>query len=254
MPEYDITSPANERIKRLVRLRQRRHRDDEGVFIVEGPRLVQRAIESGHEPVEIHVDGSGAFSHPEAITVEPSVLDRASYRQSSQGVIAVFRQFPTDLDDISPTDPALLLATEALEKPGNLGAMLRTAAAVGCDGMIATDPIVDVFNPNVVRASTGAIFTVPIATSDLKSFESWLDRHSIALIATSPEAGESIWEADLSGSCALMVGAEDIGLSPEALERADRVVRIPMSTSGIDSLNASVSAAVIAYEALRQRS
>lgn len=254
MPGYDITSPANERIKRLVRLRQRRHRDEEGVFIVEGPRLVARAIESGHDPVEVYVDRTDAFSHPGAVTVEPAVLDKASYRHSSQGVIAVFGQFRTDLDGISPTHPALLLATQAIEKPGNVGAILRTAAAVGCDGLVMTDSITDVFNPNVVRSSTGAIFSVAIAAPDLSSFRCWLDHHSIALIATAPDADESIWQADLTGSCALMVGAEDVGLTPDALETADRVVRIPMAGRGVDSLNASVSAAVIAYEALRQRS
>lgn len=254
MTEYDITSPSNERIKRLVRLRNRRHRDQEGLFTVEGPRLLARALESGLQPIEIFTDGSaGNTSGTESVLVEPSVLDKASYRQSSQGVIAVFEQFHLTLDGVSLSSPALIIATEAIEKPGNLGAMMRTASAVGGDALITLGAGTDIFNPNVLRASTGAFFSLPCVQTDMGSMRSWLSANSISLFAASPEADRSIWDVDLTGSSALLIGAEDAGLSDAAIEIADHLVTIPMRSPTVDSLNASVSLAVFAYEALRQR-
>lgn len=254
MTDFDITSPHNERIKRLVRLRERSHRDDEAVFVVEGPRLFGRAIDSGLEPLEIYVDGSVDVDLPGGVLVEPSALDRASYRRSSQGLIAVFAQFPTGLERISLSSPALVIATERIEKPGNIGAILRTAAAVGADGVITVDTATDLFNPNVVRSSTGALFSIPVAATDIGTLRSWLDENSISLVAAAPGATKTLWHAQLDASCAVMVGAEDTGLSAEVLDLADVIVSIPMLSADVDSLNASVSAAVLAYEALRQRS
>ena len=254
MSDYEITSPANERIKRLVRLRERRHRDTEGVFLVEGPRLLDRALAAGLEPLEVFGDGS--VDHPELneiVLVEPSVLDKASYRRSSQGLIAVFRQYRRTLSDITISDPALVVVTQGLEKPGNLGAMMRTASAAGADAIVTVDATTDIFNPNVVRSSTGAIFSLPVVATDLSSLRMWLKNNSMQLVATSPSADQSMWECDLTLPCALMVGSEDSGLSPEALVIADTTVQIPMQSSVVDSLNASVSLALIAYEALRQR-
>ena len=254
MSGYEITSPANERIKRLVRLRERRYRDAEGVFVVEGPRLIERALEAGLEPVEVFGDGSADYPDMNAmVLVEPSVLDKASYRRSSQGLIAVFDQYRRELSDITLSAPGLVVVTEGLEKPGNLGAMMRTASAVGADGMITVEAATDIFNPNVIRASTGAIFSQPIVSTDLSSLQTWLEDSSMILVATSPSAEQSIWECDFTVGCALMVGSEDSGLSSEAMDLADLVVRIPMHASAVDSLNASVSLAVTAYEALRQR-
>lgn len=252
MISYDITSPANERIKRLVRLRTRRHRDEEGVFLAEGPRLLDRALEAGLEPREVYEDGSLEKRYPNAVLVDPEVLDKASYRRASQGVLAVFENLPTDLSRISVSSPALLIAAESIEKPGNLGAMLRTAAAVGADALLTIDDRTDVFNPNVVRSSTGAIFDVPVGVTDLRSLRSWLDSHSISLVAATPEARLTMWEADLGGSCALLIGTEAEGLTDHAREHADLEVSIPMA-GAIDSLNASVTAALLAYEARRQR-
>jgi TrmH family RNA methyltransferase len=251
--KYEITSPANERIKRLVRLRQRGHRDAEGVFVVEGPRLIERALTIGLEPLEVFGDGSVHIDLEQIVLVEPSVLDKASYRRSSQGLIAVFRQFAWALADLTVSDPALVVVTEGLEKPGNLGAMLRTASAVGADAMITVDTTTDIFNPNVIRSSTGALFTLPVVSADLDSLRAWLEENSIALIATSPSTDRSLWDCDLTVPCALMVGAEDSGLSPRALATAHTTVAIPMRSLQVDSLNASVSLAVIAYETLRQR-
>lgn len=255
MVHFEITSPANERIKRLVRLRQRRHRDDEGVFLVEGPRLLERALEAGLEPLEVYTDGSVDIDGMErAVSVEPSALDKASYRRSSQGVIAVFTQFQWTLGDVPLSDPPLVVVTEAIEKPGNLGAVMRTAAAAGVDALVSVDPTTDLFNPNVVRASTGALFSLPAVTTDLSSLRSWLDLNSMRLLATSPSATTTMWESDLRGPCAVMIGAEDLGLSAAALDLADDTIVIPMRSGVVDSLNSSVTLALVTYEAVRQRS
>lgn len=253
MSSYEITSPSNERIKRLVRLRNRRERLSEGMFVVEGPRLVDRALAAGHDPVELYVDGSLEKTYADAVLVAPAALDRASYRQTSQGVLGVFRCWQTGLDDLELSTPALLLVAESIEKPGNLGAMLRTASAVGADGLVTIDEGTDIFNPNVVRSSTGAIFYVPVIVTGWNTLKPWLTDMEVTLVAASPQSPVTLWEADLSGSCAVLVGSEAPGLSRRAEDMADITVSIPMHGS-VDSLNASVSAALVAYEALRQRS
>ncbi len=254
MSDYEITSPTNERIKRLVRLRERSHRDTEGVFVVEGSRLFERALSGGQEPLEVYGDGSTGHSDMnEFVLVEPSVLDKASYRRTSQGLIAIFAQYENELADITLSDPGLVLVTEGLEKPGNLGAMMRTASVAGADAMITVGATTDIFNPNVIRSSTGAVFSLPVVPVDLSSLAAWLEANSMVLIATSPSSDHSMWDRDLTVPCALMVGSEDTGLSAEAIDLADANVKIPMQTSSVDSLNASVSLALVTYEALRQR-
>lgn len=245
---FDITSPQNERIKWLVRLRDRKHRDAEGVFVAEGERLYSRALAAGLEPATTFVSES-SDAVGDVVTVSPDVLDKASYRNRSQGIIGVFPQFETGLDRI--TQRSLLLAVEGVEKPGNLGAMLRTAAAAGVDGVIAVGPSVDPFNPNVLRSSTGAVFSVPMAVSDWQEFGPWLG--DLDVVATSPDASDSIWDVDLAAPSAILIGAEDIGLSQRALSIATRSVRIPQARGETDSLNASVTAGVVLFEAVRQR-
>lgn len=249
---YDITSASNEQIKWLLRLRERAERDSAGLFIVEGERLYRRALEAGLEPVASFTDGT-VGSVGETVTVQPSVLDRASYRQRSQGIIGVFPQFETTLDGLRPGAVPLILVAEDIEKPGNLGAMMRTAAAAGADGLITVGASVDPFNANVVRSATGALFTLPVAVSYWESVEPWLERRGIEVVGASPDADTPLWQADLTGAVALVIGAEDIGLSVQAASIAARTMRIPQSETGVDSLNASVAAAVLLYEAVRQR-
>lgn len=246
---FDITSPGNERVKRLVRLKNRRHRDAEGVFVVEGARLLDRAVAAGLTPLEVYTSGEADIDGLNTTSVDPSVLDKASYRSHAEGVIAVFEQFESDLDSLTMGSDGLLLVAEGIEKPGNLGAIVRTADAVGATGVVSVGGSVDVFNPNVLRSSTGAVFTVPIVVTDLDKLVSWLD---VPLVAASPDAGQPMWETDLRSAVALMVGAEDTGLTHEARAAATALVSIPMSGSA-DSLNASVTMALLAYEAMRQR-
>jgi len=254
MENIEISSPKNERIKRLVRLRDRAHRDAEGVFLVEGERLMSRAQANGLTPLEIYVAPGHALERdPTSTIVEPAVLDKASYRSQAEGPIAVFAQFSTSLATIETGPSPLILIAESIEKPGNLGAILRTADAVGATAVITAGSGVDPFNPNVIRSSTGAIFSVPYAHSSLSELSQWLDDNTIELIITSPDAQTPYWEANLTGPLAILVGSEDRGLSDQAANLANRAVAIPML--GIsDSLNVSVTAALLAFETRRQRS
>lgn len=250
---FDIASTTNDRIKRLVRLRDRKARDTEGVFVVEGEREVVRAISAGIRLLELYGE---TMDLPETgasrFTVAPAAMKRVSYRASPDAVIGVFEQFDTTISRIVPGSLPLVLMAEGLEKPGNLGAILRTASAFGADAVIAVDSTVDPFNPNVVRSSTGALFSVPVAVATLPETASWLQSAGISVVAGTPDAAPEPWDVDLTGPLALLVGSEDRGLTPEATALASEVVRIPM-TGVVDSLNTSVSMALLAYEAVRQR-
>jgi len=250
----DITSPTNDRIKWLVRLRERRHRDDEGVFVVEGERLYRRALEAGLRPrVSFVAVDSSVDTVGETMTVAPTALDKASYRSRADKVIAVFPQLNTRLERVeTPADPLLLVA-EDVEKPGNLGAMLRTAAAAGADALIAVGGKPDPHNPNAVRASTGALFTTALAVSAWEELDPWLKERDIEVLCSTPTATEPVWDIDLTGPVALVVGAEDAGVSERAAAVCDRAVQIPQVTGTVDSLNVSVAAGVLLFESRRQR-
>ena len=223
------------------------------MFVVEGPRLVERALAAGLEPLEVYHDPDRVnASGLAAVSVAPEALDKASYRSRSEGLIAVFEQIPLEIDSLSFSSDGLYLMAEGLEKPGNLGAMLRTADAVGADGFIVIDSVVDVYNPNCLRSSTGAVFTVPLAVCSLTEAVAWLQGNEIRLVAASPGARAELWGTDLTGAVAILVGSEALGLSDEARSIADSLVKIPMA-GPVDSLNSSVSLAVLAYEASRQR-
>lgn len=251
----DIASPTNERIKWLVRLRDRRHRDAEGVFVVEGERLYTRALEAGRVPRVTFVEPDLSLETVgPAVTVAPAALDRASYRQRSQGVLAVFPQQDTGLTDLTPPGPdPLLVVAEGVEKPGNLGAMLRTAAAAGADALIAIGATVDLHNPNVLRASTGAVFSMPSAVTTWEELSPWLEKTGVRLVGAASSATNSMWDSDLTGAMALVLGAEDAGLSERALASLDEAVAIPQAPGAVDSLNVSVAAAILLFEARRQR-
>lgn len=221
--------------------------------MVEGPRLFARALAAGLVPLEVYVDGSVGEPPAGAVTMHPDVLDRVSYRARSEGILAIFPQARTDLAELDPDEPALILITDSVEKPGNLGAVLRTADAVGADAVVETSKSIDLFNPNLLRNSTGACFTVPTAVADIADLAPWLERRGIDLVAADPASPITLWEADLRGPVALMVGAEDAGLGDEARRAARLMVSIPMAGSA-DSLNTAVALALIAYEAVRQRS
>lgn len=260
-----ITSTANPRIKDLVRLRNRRDRDRSGRFVIEGYRELTRAIAAGiaidtlytcpglylgdNEPALVDaISATGA----EVVPVAEEPFRKASYRERPEGLLAVARQFPTGIDRLDLGSAPLLLVAESIEKPGNLGTMLRTAEAAGVDAVIVADPTTDPFNPNVVRASLGTLFSVPLAVTTTEEAIGTLRARGVRLMATTPAGAISHHQADLTGPVAIVVGSEQYGLSDPWLEAADQRIVIPMPGS-VDSLNAAMAAGIVLFEALRQR-
>lgn len=250
-----ITSPTNPSVKELVRLRNRRERDRSGRFVIEGRRPLSLAAEAGveliHQVICPELGGSPVTGAP-TIEMAEAPFRKASIRQSPDGVLAVASHLDTSLARLVPSPRPLILVVESIEKPGNLGAMLRTCDAFGVEALVVADPTTDVHNPNVVRASQGALFTVPVAVAPARDVREWIVEHEVRLVATTPDASQSPSGAALGEGVAVAVGAENQGLTTEMLEAADATVRIPMS-GRLDSLNASVAAAVVLYEAIRQR-
>jgi RNA methyltransferase, TrmH family len=260
-----ITSTANARVKEIVRLRNRRARNESGLFIVEGFREIRRAIDAGIEMTELFVspalylgsneDDLVARAPAEVVEVAEGPFRKMAYRDRPEGLLAVCRQFDTSLERIERTENALMLVVEAIEKPGNLGTMIRTATAAKVDGVIVADPTTDVFNPNVVRSSIGTLFVTPVAVCGTDDAIAWLRDGYVPICAATPGAEMNVWDAPLDRSVAMVVGAEQFGLSDAWLEAADLRVKIPMpGENAIDSLNAASSASILLFEAVRQRS
>jgi TrmH family RNA methyltransferase len=259
-----ITSTANPRIKAIVRLRDRRDRKETGLFIVEGFREIRRAIASGitidelwtcpplflgtNEPELVtYAETAGA----EIVEATEEPFRRSAYRDRPEGLLAICRQFDTSIERLHVGERPLVLVVEAIEKPGNLGTMIRTATAAAADAVIVADPTTDIFNPNVVRASLGTLFSIPITVCTTDEGIAWLRERDIRICAATPDGDTDLWDAKLE---AVVVGAEQYGLSEPWLDAADTKVRIPMpGTSEIDSLNAATSASILLFEAVRQR-
>ena len=260
----EITSPANARVKQLVALRHRRARDRAGVTLVEGYAELDLALSAGARPLALYVcpDLAGAGAQPmidrvaglgaEVVRVSRTVFGKIAYRESPDGWLAVVPAIPTGLDLLEPGAGPLVLVCEGVEKPGNLGAILRTADAAGVAAVIAADPATDWGNPNVVRASKGTVFSVPVASASSAEVLAWIGARSLALMAAAPDGEVLLTDADLSGPTAIVVGSEAGGLPADWLARADTRVRIPMFGRA-DSLNVATSAAILLYEAVRQR-
>lgn len=262
--ELVITSPANPRVKQLVGLRRRRGRDQSAVTLVEGLAEVRLALAAGVRPEALYycqelsgqagldLAADAAAAGAEVIQVSRPVFEKISYREGPDGSLAVVPAVEASLGHLDlPSDP-LVLVCAALEKPGNLGAILRTADAAGVSAVIAADAVTDWGNPNVVRASKGTVFSVPVASADSADVLAWIAGLGLRVVAATPAASQLATDADLTGPIAIAVGAEQAGLPPQWLERADVLVRIPMFGRA-DSLNVSTSAAIITYEAVRQR-
>lgn len=255
----DITSLQNSRVKLIVKLRERRARDHEGLMLVEGYYEIEIALKSGLLPQTVYIapevvgEKSLIGLQSEIVTVSKQVFEKISYRDNPDGWLAVFPTPHPSLDGIVlPENPFVIIA-EAIEKPGNLGAILRTADAAGVDLLVVSHPRTDVYNPNVVRASRGAVFTVPVAQASNSETLTWLREKSITIIATSPGANRTYTEINLCKPLAIAVGTEDTGLSDFWMDNADEKVSIPM-VGEVNSLNVSASTAIIAYEIVRQRS
>jgi RNA methyltransferase, TrmH family len=260
----ELTSPSNPRVKELVALRRRRARDGGAVTLVEGHAELVMALDAGVRPRSlfwcpalVDPDQLGTVDRAAGLGAEVVRLGReafakVAYRQSPDGWLAVVPAVPSALGRLALDARPLLLVCEGVEKPGNLGAILRTADAAGVTAVIAAGPVTDWGNPNLVRASKGTVFSVPVASAGSSEVLDWLADRSLPVVAATPDAETLLVDADLTGPVAIAVGSEKDGLSGPWLARAATRVRIPM-LGRADSLNVATAAAILVYEAVRQR-
>jgi TrmH family RNA methyltransferase len=255
-----LSSFKNPKIKELILLREKsRERRERGLFIVEGRREIQNALESGfvieeifYTPEIFSTQGLSEYKAGRYYSLTGELYSRVAYREGTEGIIAVFRYRERTLSQLKPGKNPLIIVLESVEKPGNLGAVIRTADAADADAVIICDPLTDLYNPNVIRSSIGGIFSRNVvACSSQEAFE-WLQANNIKIYTAQLQNAEWYHETDLSGPVALVMGTESEGLKPFWREKADHRIKIPMSGK-LDSLNVSISAAIICFEALRQR-
>jgi TrmH family RNA methyltransferase len=260
-----LTSLANPRIKAAAALRERRDRDRTGLTLIDGARELRRALDAGTVVEEVFIcepllagpdaravlDRLVADATPVVPVSEP-VLARLAFGDRAEGVVAVVRVPSLDLEAlVVPADP-LVVVLEGVEKPGNVGAVLRSADGAGADALIAADARTDLFNPNTIRASAGTVFTVPLAAASSDAVLTWLRGRALRIVTARVDAERHYTETDLTGSLAIVLGAETEGLSDTWAGPGFEAVRLPM-LGVADSLNVSVTAAVLLYEARRQR-
>ncbi|MBA2561026.1 MAG: RNA methyltransferase [Propionibacteriales bacterium] len=261
----EITSPTNPRVKWLVSLRKRRTRDAERVTVLEGFDELTLALDAGVTPRQLFwCDAFGpnpagpstlqrvAALGCDVVALGAAAFDKASYRESPDGWLAVVDNPETALDELVLGRVPLVLVCEAIEKPGNLGAMLRTAEAVGVDAVVAASHVADWGNPNVVRASKGTVFAVPVSSASSTEVVDWLRRRGLTIVVASPDADDLVTDVELAGPTAIVVGSEHAGVSSHLRRCADKSAALPM-VGRVNSLNVATSAAVLLYEAVRQR-
>jgi len=262
-----VTSVNNPRVKALARLqRSSRQRRKLGRFCVESVRELRRAIAADFRVREFYFD-PGLFRDDElrraveaagadVFEIREAVLEKIAYRQNPQGLVAVLESRRPALGDLTPpgatpVDP-LMMACSGLEKPGNVGAILRSAEAAGATAVAIDAPGFDLFNPNCIRASTGAVFSLSVACAEAGAVRDWLGERGVRIVAATPEAETVYTAADMTGPVAIVVGAEAEGLDGAWRGAADALVSVPVR-GAVDSLNVSVTAALLLYEAVRQR-
>ncbi len=260
-----ITSTRNPRVTATAALRDRRARDEAGLTLVDGVRELSRALDGGARIGEVFVDTASLSAEGHAVaerargagatitSVGPTVLERLAYGDRSEGLVATVAIPDLGLAALElPPDP-LVVVLEAVEKPGNLGAVLRSADGAGADAVILADPRTDPFNPNAVRASLGTIFATRLAAAPSGEVRAWLAAAGIQILAARVDGAVGYTDADLRGPCAVVLGSEADGLTGEWSGDGVTAVRLPM-LGVADSLNVSITAAVLLYEARRQRS
>lgn len=248
MEESIITSVQNARVKHVVALQQKSSlRREEGLFVVEGQREIEHCVACGYEMVEVFKKGEN---------VTPQVYEKMAYRESTEGIIAIARCKEHSLFTIHSSlftkKSPLIIVLERVEKPGNLGAILRTAEAAGVDAVIVCDPLTDLYNPNLIRASIGGVFNVPTAVCTSEECIAFLKSNHINILTAQLQDSYEYYDYDMTQATAIVMGTESTGLTQQWREAADAHIRIPM-LGRLDSLNVSVSAAILMYEAVRQR-
>lgn len=265
-----ITSAQNPKIRTLLELQEKsKARRKEGLFVVEGQRELLHCIEAGYEPYTIFIcrdiltdkgldkilgaieENFTGMACP-IVEIPLQLYDKVAYRGGTEGVIAEMHCRNTGLEDLELKDNPLVVVLESVEKPGNLGAVLRSADASGVDAVIVCDPLTDLYNPNLIRSSIGAIFTVPVATASSDQTIEWLKANGIKIYTAQLQDSEWYYDTDMKAGTAIVMGTEATGLTDIWREAADAHIKIPM-LGQLDSLNVSVSAAILMFEAVRQR-
>jgi TrmH family RNA methyltransferase len=264
-----ITSLHNPRIKQAIHLREKRERDKTNLFLIEGYRELLRAIDAKWSVETLFFCPSLFLGSNENALMQRAVKQGApllqcseevfhklSYRDRPDGLLAIAKQIHltlNDLDHAFANNPhPLFIVAEAIEKPGNLGTILRSSDAVGADGLIVCDRCTDIYNPNVVRASIGTLFSVPVVETSSHDAFHWLKEHQVTILAATPSAVSEYTDVDMCKPLAIAVGTEQLGLTELWMKQAEIQVRIPMC--GIaDSLNVAMATTLLMYEALRQR-
>ena len=261
MEELVISSVKNPRMKHLLALQQKSQlRREEGLFVVEGRRELQHCIEAGYEVESAFLREDATRPQPlpagkgvgRAFTVTPEVYERIAYRGSTEGVIAIVRARQHRLEDLRLPQNPLIVVLESVEKPGNLGAVLRSADAARADAVIVCDPLTDLYNPNLIRSSIGAIFTVPTVACTSEACIGFLQERGISILTAQLQDSRLYYDTPMTGPTAIVMGTESTGLTDQWRRAATAHIRIPM-LGRLDSLNVSVSAAILLFEAVRQR-
>ena len=256
-----ITSTQNPKIKSLLALEKPRERRKQCLFVVEGVKEIKLALDADYKIGNIFFC-EDIINHEESdflkdqdkllIPVSKEVFEKIAVRESTGGMIAVAEQKVHGLSQLQLSKNPLLLILESVEKPGNLGAVLRTADAAGVDAVIICDPHTDFYNPNVIRSSIGCVFTKQIASASSEETIAWLKEKNIKIFSTYLKASAPYHETDFTKSCAIVLGTEATGLSDLWVKKSDAAIIIPMQGK-IDSMNVSTAAAVVVFEARRQR-
>ena len=263
-----VTSPQNGKLKTLLALQEKsRSRREEGLFVVEGRRELEHCLEAGYTPRSLFLCGEilgpdgmdavvraaeAANPHVGIIQLPAGLYRKVAYREGTEGVIAEMEIKTLSLSDLRLPENPLVIILESVEKPGNLGAVLRSADACAADAVIVCDPLTDLYNPNLIRASIGSIFTVPTVACTSEEAIKWLKERGIRIFTAQLQDSKWYYDTDMTGPTAIVMGTEATGLTNIWREAADAHIKIPM-LGRLDSLNVSVSAAILLYEAVRQR-
>ena len=256
-----ITSSQNPKIKNILALEKARERQRQNLFVIEGTKELALAISAGYkinsvffcpEIIDAKTLQTIVSNEQLLIAVQQNVFSKIAYRESTGGIIALAEQKQHRLEAFALSSNPLVLVLEAVEKPGNLGAVLRTADAAGIDAVVICDPRVDFYNPNVIRSSVGCVFTNQIASASTEQTINWLGVNKMAIFCTYLKASKPYHEVDYTRSCAIIMGTESSGLSENWIKNSTENIIIPMQ-GRVDSMNVSTAAAVVIFEASRQR-
>lgn len=260
-----ITSLQNQAVKEAVKLRERRHREETGLFLIEGFRELKRAHDAGRKIETLFYCPEFFLGANEndlireikvkckaALHCSKEVFAKLSYRDRPDGLLAIAPQVHLHLKDLKLKDPPFLLIAESIEKPGNLGTILRSCDAAGVDGVIVCDRTTDIHNPNVVRSSVGTLFTMPVVETQSEHTIDFLKKNKISIVAATPHATIEYTQTNFNVPLAIVVGTEQYGLTEQWMKSADITVRIPMLGTA-DSLNVATATTLLLYEVVRQR-